>query len=490
MNNNYYSNDTVAIPQFTRKKKVVCHTELKPITEREFMEEIITTPFEKAMKILSDIKKFLFIAQAEQDLVEDLEWVIDKVQTNSLYGYEISQKSVGTQLVNTDNIQTFLEYLNIHSEKPIQDHSSKIFKSQILRTSDLKLLQAKQRKTNSVDLPKNSFDYLSLEESIKDLTDKNFDIFEFSKIVGRERVLPSVGILAFQTSKTIDYLNTLNLTPFLEKIRNGYKETNPYHNDLHGADVCQTVAQYLCYNQNEVIELAKFKKLDVLATIVAALIHDIGHPGMTNNFLINSRNDLAITYNDKSVLENYHVAEGFRIMNSFNILAKLDDDQYKKFRKRVVEGVLSTDMVSHAKVYSLIKNKINIMEISQGKNTEQFVNTNSPNYYDEQQDLINFIIHLADISHSTKSFDISSKWTDLIMEEYWNQGDMEKSKGLQVSFLCDRDTADVPRSQIGFIRGIIMPSIDVFVEILPSFQFLKDNLESNLEKWKSAVVDK
>jgi hypothetical protein len=365
-----------------------------------------------------------------------------------------------------------------------------VFKSQIIRTTDLKLVHTKQRKNNSFEFHKNHFDFLKHEEDVKDILEKDFNIFEFEKSIGRENVLSTIAMFSFQLSKTLDLLNFFNITQFLDKLRTGYKETNPYHNDLHGADVCQTVLLYICHNNNELSEMSKFKKLDILSLIISALIHDLGHPGMTNNFLINTKNDLATTYNDKSVLENYHVAEGFRVMNSFSILSKLDPDQYRKLRRRVIECVLSTDMVSHAKVYSLIKNKVNCLEISFGSNTEMLINSNSHNYLDEQQDIMNFIIHLADISHSTKSIEISSKWTDSIMQEYWNQGDLEKSKGVQVSFLCDRESADVPRSQVGFIRGIIMPSFDVFVQLMPSLSFLKENLEKNLEKWQSAVKEK
>jgi len=44
------------------------------------------------------------------------------------------------------------------------------------------------------------------------------------------------------------------------------------------------------------------------------LIHDFRHFGYNNPFLINSQHKLAIKYNDKSVLENFHVAEAFKII--------------------------------------------------------------------------------------------------------------------------------------------------------------------------------
>ena len=48
--------------------------------------------------------------------------------------------------------------------------------------------------------------------------------------------------------------------------------------------------------------------MDMTSFLIASLIHDFKHFGVNNMFLINSQQKLAIRYNDKSVLENYHVA--------------------------------------------------------------------------------------------------------------------------------------------------------------------------------------
>jgi hypothetical protein len=38
--------------------------------------------------------------------------------------------------------------------------------------------------------------------------------------------------------------------------------------------------------------------IDMLGVIIAAAGHDVGHPALTNRYLINSRNQLAMRYND------------------------------------------------------------------------------------------------------------------------------------------------------------------------------------------------
>ena len=60
---------------------------------------------------------------------------------------------------------------------------------------------------------------------------------------------------------------------------------------------------------------------DILALLVAALSHDLDHPGVDNDFLIASKHELAERYNELSVLENYHSSILMRILSKsqFNI---------------------------------------------------------------------------------------------------------------------------------------------------------------------------
>jgi len=47
---------------------------------------------------------------------------------------------------------------------------------------------------------------------------------------------------------------------------------------------------------------------------MSGAIHDFEHPGVNNIYLINSKNKLAVRYNDASVLENHHVAASFKLL--------------------------------------------------------------------------------------------------------------------------------------------------------------------------------
>ena len=84
-----------------------------------------------------------------------------------------------------------------------------------------------------------------------------------------------------------------------------------------------------------------FTPLEVMSAIFAAAIHDVDHPGLTNQFLINTSSELAIMYNDESVLENHHLAVAFKLLQNSDcdILVNLTKKQRQTLRKMVIDMV-------------------------------------------------------------------------------------------------------------------------------------------------------
>jgi len=58
-------------------------------------------------------------------------------------------------------------------------------------------------------------------------------------------------------------------------------------------------------------------------------------------------------------------------------------------------------------------------------------------------------------------------WTYLLYDEFFAQGDREEQLGLPISFLCDRKTTNIPKSQPGFIDFIVTPIFTSISEFLP-----------------------
>lgn len=57
-------------------------------------------------------------------------------------------------------------------------------------------------------------------------------------------------------------------------------------------------------------------------------------------------------------------------------------------------------------------------------------------------------MHCADLSNPTKPLDLYRQWTDRIMAEFFQQGDRERERGMEISPMCDKHTASVEKSQV------------------------------------------
>lgn len=93
------------------------------------------------------------------------------------------------------------------------------------------------------------------------------------------------------------------------------------------------------------------------------------------------------------------------------------------------------------------------------------------------------ITHLCDISNPTKPWELCKKWTNLLFVEFYAQGDKEKAFGLPISFLMDKETTNIPKSQQGFIKNLILPAFESVKMFIPEIDKNLSNLSQNLEKW-------
>ena len=330
------------------------------------------------------------------------------------------------------------------------------------------------------------------------ILDKDFNIFDLEKIVGHKNVLPIMGRVMLDSFGLINdkIMPTEKLESFLISIENQYLISTLYHNSLHGADITQTICIFFNYSNAE--ELAHTVALDLLSIIIAGLGHDLGHPGLTNNFQINALTDMAITYNDSSCLENFHLAKLFKTLrkDETNIFSKLTVQDFKKIRKKMISEILATDMAIHGKIISNIRAKIpeNLLQENNNDNSNKNKKfelitdiNNEETTYEEKQALLDYFIHAADLGHNTKKFNISLKWVELLSNEFWLQGDKEKNLNLNISFLCDRDNTDVPKGQVGFIGGFIIPTFQYLVVMFPSLNFTIENSKNNINEWQKLV---
>ncbi|KAM7379988.1 hypothetical protein PAMP_003318 [Pampus punctatissimus] len=282
--------------------------------------------------------------------------------------------------------------------------------------------------------------------ALKKVDQWSFDVFSFHEATGDH----ALKFLVYDLLTRYDLINRFRipvqaLVQFVEALENGYsKHRNPYHNLIHAADVTQT-AHFLMLHTGLMHWLSE---LEILAMVFAAAIHDFEHTGTTNNFHIHTRSEVAILYNDRSVLENHHVSAAYRLMaeEDMNILVNLNNSDWRELRALVIEMVMSTDMSCHFQQIKTMRNTL------------------TQTHSIDKVKVLSLMLHAADISHPAKAWPLHYRWTHSLMEEFFRQGDKEVELGLPFSPLCDRKATMIAQSQIGFIDFIVEPTFSVLID--------------------------
>jgi hypothetical protein len=262
------------------------------------------------------------------------------------------------------------------------------------------------------------------------------------------------------------------LATFLLNIERGYVATNPFHNAVHASDVMFTTNYFL----GAPLLRDMTGALDKFAAVLAGAVHDYAHPGLSNPFLISTRAETAVLYNDQSVLEMFHIAGSFRVMLTTpgcDITEGMTREQFRQFRETMVSMVLATDLKVHFEHLGRIKTRVA---------TDAYASV-------ERKDVLLLLgqaLHAADISNPTKKRPHMLRWTERVMKEFWMQGDKEASLGLPISAFMDRRQPQVQTCQIGFINVLVKPLYVEWHKLLGDVvQPGIDNIDASIKLWET-----
>uniref|UniRef100_A0A671S5Y7 Phosphodiesterase n=1 Tax=Sinocyclocheilus anshuiensis TaxID=1608454 RepID=A0A671S5Y7_9TELE len=321
----------------------------------------------------------------------------------------------------------------------------------------------------------------------------NFQIFELMEMTGGKtgRILSYVAYTLFQDTGLFEIFKipVREFMTYFYALENGYRDI-PYHNRVHATDVLHAVwylttrsipgfqqihnehvtgsdtdsdsgispgrvayatSRSSSFSDDSYGCLAwNIPALELMALYVAAAMHDYDHPGRTNAFLVATNAPQAVLYNDRSVLENHHAASAWSLFLSqpeFNFLCSLDHVEFKRFRFLVIEAILATDLKKHFDFLAEFNSKVN--------------DVNSPgiDWTNENDRLLvcQVCIKLADINGPAKERSLHLKWTEGIVNEFYEQGDEEATLGLPISPFMDRSAPQLAKLQESFITHIVGP---------------------------------
>lgn len=289
-------------------------------------------------------------------------------------------------------------------------------------------------------------------------------------------------------------INDGYLKNFFEQIEQGYDdgERIPYHNRVHATSVLHLTHMLLTHGG--VGKLLKGDgKLEIMACLLAAAIHDHGHRGLNNNFLVKSIDDWALKYNDQHVNEHHHVASAFLILHrpEFNFLAQLPADEYRKLRSLVINLVLGTDMAQDKKI---VTSFTKLIEAGVQSDVEGSANLKASAFGPASEEdvvvMLQMVLKCADVGHLTLKWSNHLLWVERLEEEFFAQGDKEKELSLEPSFLMDRQKPGVTQTQVGFFDYVALPLYQTLAKAFPSTEPMLVGVQANYQCWRDVETKK
>ncbi|OMJ77828.1 hypothetical protein SteCoe_22495 [Stentor coeruleus] len=291
---------------------------------------------------------------------------------------------------------------------------------------------------------------------IADISVKDFPVFSHT--------VPDLVYFAFEIFRGHG-LDEPKLSALLDMVSKNYFQTTPFHNFWHGFSVMQMI--YCISERNtKLSDFITDKEYTYL--LLAAIGHDICHPGMNNSFLIATKHELSIKYNNISVLENHHASV---ILEMIKISEIFSSKTLKKLSPIILEVILSTDMARHKQVCDEYINTL-----------ENFDKT-IPNH---RQKFMNYLLHCSDLGNQTLDFPLASIWSMKVLQEFNYQVVCEENAGIRVSefMRTGNNMVKVKNSQIGFIENIILPLWNGLAKYVKNIDDFPEGLKKNKKRWE------
>ncbi|KAJ3035521.1 High affinity cAMP-specific 3',5'-cyclic phosphodiesterase 7A [Rhizophlyctis rosea] len=384
----------------------------------------LEAPLARATQILRDVKETQELDKSVQD---EIDFIMGILASDQLYNPNLYQKP------GDADVHDWLNNMLL-TEKDGGTVGRKGTTKQPSFASDASAAAITARPAPGTDniLQKTDLEMFAL---LEDMDNPNYDVADLARASGGRELY----YIAWYIFRRYDFfekyqINERKFRHWLIKVEGGYRGSNPYHNATHAADVTHAMHYYVTRPRLWNV----IKPEEQLASIIAPIIHDYMHPGVNNAFLIATLNPLALRYNDQAVLENFHCSSIFEMMHNndeYDVLSSLPLDTRKTVREFVISMVMATDMSQHFDWIGKFKTKLT----GTGFNFD-----NKP----DRKLVLNVAIKCADINNPAKPLEGCRRWTEMIMEEFFMQGEEEKRKGVPVSPMMDREKTDIPKCQI------------------------------------------
>lgn len=434
-----------------------------------------STAAEESVFILKQVRQFKKLTFRQK---KELVWAIDVISTEKLYELTMSSSTdKGSGQASSDlDARRWISLAQKSANDPLKwfdrDLDDYLYERQRNGEPGENKDMDDDDLRQHVSLPEKT--HFQLDKIFDDIGKWRFNAFQYYELCG-EQTLTHFIVRLFQFYDIISKFSVpmANLARLTSELYKGYASNNPYHNAIHAVDVTHRLNYFILTGN-----LMKYiSDLDIMAALLASVIHDYQHPGVSNKFLVEKRHKKALRYNDQSVLEMHHLASAFAVLLDQNcdITIFLTEDQFWVLRSSVIKMVLNTDIRAHDTLLGTFANNVH--------------KSNFPNNDDEKQVLLNMALRVADYGNALQPTDLYFKWMALFMEELYQQGDIEKHLGMEFSnVFYDRTSTNPYSTQLGYIEVLVEPIALVWCDFIPD---IKDDLiTKGLEENKALLKQK
>ncbi|XP_047185082.1 cAMP-specific 3',5'-cyclic phosphodiesterase 4D isoform X8 [Scophthalmus maximus] len=257
------------------------------------------------------ITKTTFTEEAYQKLatetLEELDWCLDQLETlqtrhsvsemasnkfKRMLNRELTHLSEMSRSGN--QVSEFISSTFLDKQHEVEMPSPQMQKEKeekknkpMSQISGVKKLQHSSSLTNS-NIARFGVKTETEDELAKELEHVNkwgLNVFKISEFSGNR----PLTVMMYTIFQERDLLKTFKIpldtfVTYLMTLEDHYHGDVAYHNNIHAADVTQSTHVLLSTPALEAV----FTDLEILAAIFASAIHDVDHPGVSNQFLINT----------------------------------------------------------------------------------------------------------------------------------------------------------------------------------------------------------
>ncbi|XP_058882401.1 cone cGMP-specific 3',5'-cyclic phosphodiesterase subunit alpha'-like isoform X1 [Acipenser ruthenus] len=385
---------------------------------------------------------------------------------------------LGWSVLNTD---TYDRLNKMENRKDIAQemlmYQTKCTKSELLTVMNtLEKFNAEPEDCDPKDLIK------FLKSNLPDPKDVELYEFHFSDLPVTELDLIKCGIRCFYEINVVEKFKVPPevLTRWMYTVRKGYRDIT-YHNWRHGFNVGQTMFSLLMTGR-----LKKYyTDLEAFAMVAAAFCHDIDHRGTNNLYQMKSASPLAKLHGS-SIMERHHLEYSKTLMadESLNIFQNLQKRQFETVVHLFEIAIIATDLALYFKKRSMFQKIVDATEKMATEEEQIKYITLDPT---KKEVIMAMMMTGCDLSAITKPWEVQSKVALMVANEFWEQGDLERTVLDQQPIpMMDRNkSAELPKLQVGFIDFVCTFVYKEFSRFHKEITPMLSGLQNNRVEWKA-----